>query len=783
MYLRILKKDLKRKLTMNIILFVFIVLAAMFISSSANNIFAVIGGTDHFMDMAGVPDMVAVAIEQEGTPDISDTLDTLEEINRYEIQRISFLNSQNLRKNGEKQEELTGSCLFQPFTPMEMRFFDADNQPVTDVAPGTVWLTVNVMNGLSLQEGDRLEITYGNISKELTFAGCFKDASCIGGRFMVHSSDYEYFSSAPDQVRGSIYHIYSAEPAAVMETLNQAPSNIMFMGDKARMATGFIMDMIVAGILMVVSICLILVAFVVLRFTISFTLAEEYKQIGVMKAIGLSNKRIRWLYIVKYLLIAVVGAAVGFAFSIPFGNMMLKSVSETMILGDSRSYWINGICAAVAVAVTIGFSYGCTGKIKKLTPMDAIRSGTTGERFRKKSLLRMNKTPGRPALFLAANDIFSSPRRYISLISVFTLCLLLVLILVNSVNTLKSDDLIAAFGMTKSHVYLADAESLIPVLEENGDEYAHSAMDAMEEKLEKEGIPCECTTEVQFSLVFVHGDKTHKTTVYQGIGTTADQYDYHTGTAPQNGDEIALTRLVAQTLGVEIGDTVTVRLAEGDRDFIVTALFQSMMNMGDGARFHEDAKVDFRQASGVYPYQIRFTDEPDQNEILRRKEVLLDLYKENKVYTAAEYVEDMVGVAETIDSVKRLVLTVALVIVALVTVLMEHSFITKERSEIAVLKALGFRNGTVVFWHTLRFGIVAMLATVLALALQLPLTEFSVGPIFSMMGADFGIEYEIVPLQTFVIYPALVLATTMVSALLTAQYTRTIQTNECSNID
>ena len=180
-----------------------------------------------------------------------------------------------------------------------------------------------------------------------------------------------------------------------METLNQAPSNIMFMGDKARMATGFIMDMIVAGILMVVSICLILVAFVVLRFTISFTLAEEYKQIGVMKAIGLSNKRIRWLYIVKYLLIAVVGAAVGFVFSIPFGNMMLKSVSETMILGDSRSYWINGICSAVAVAVTIGFSYGCTGKIKKLTPMDAIRSGTTGERFRKKSLLRMNKTPGR----------------------------------------------------------------------------------------------------------------------------------------------------------------------------------------------------------------------------------------------------------------------------------------------------------------------------------------------------------------------------------------------------
>lgn len=783
MYLRILKKDLKRKLTMNIILFIFILLAAMFIAASVNNILAVAGGTDHFMDLADVPDMIAISIVQESVPDITNTLDPLSQIDCYEIQPITFLTSENLCVTDQETSIMVGSCLFQPYTDLQMHFFDRNDQRITGVEPGTVWITVSVMKNLGLQPGDKLQIVYGSVERDLTVAGSMKDASCLSGRFLVNPVDYDCFAAAPEAIQGKIYHIYTGDTAAVTEALNQAPSSIMFIGDKAKMATGFIMDMIVAGILMIVSICLILIAFVVLRFTISFTLTEEFKQIGVMKAIGISNFRIRGLYIIKYLLIATIGAAAGFVFSIPFGNMMLQSVSETMVLSAGGSSWVNAFCSLTVVGVIMGFSWGCTGRVKRMTPMDAIRSGTTGERFQKKSLLRIAQTPGRPSLFLAANDVFSNPRRYLSVILIFALCLLLVLILVNSVNTLKSDSLIAAFGMTRNHIYLSDSKSLTPILSENGKTYALSALEEVETRLAEEGMPCVCTTEVQLSLVFSHGDKTHKTTVYQGIGTTADQYDYYQGTAPQNSNEIAITRIVAQALGVSIGDTITVRLMEGDRDFIVTALFQSMMNMGDSARFHEDTQVDFRQVSGVYNYQIQFTDNPDDQEILSRKEKILALYEDGKAWTAGEYVEEQVGVADTIDGVRTLVLTVALIIIALVTVLTEHSFITRERSEIAVLKALGFRNGSIVTWHALRFGIVAMLATVVALALQLPLTKLAVGPIFSMMGADFGIQYKIVPMQVFVVYPAVVLATTTVSAWLTAQYTRTIQTSECSNID
>ena len=48
MYFRILKKDLKRKRTMNIILLIFIILASTFISSSVNNIISITSATESY---------------------------------------------------------------------------------------------------------------------------------------------------------------------------------------------------------------------------------------------------------------------------------------------------------------------------------------------------------------------------------------------------------------------------------------------------------------------------------------------------------------------------------------------------------------------------------------------------------------------------------------------------------------------------------------------------------------------------------------------------------------
>ena len=143
----------------------------------------------------------------------------------------------------------------------------------------------------------------------------------------------------------------------------------------------------------------------------------------------------------------------------------------------------------------------------------------------------------------------------------------------------------------------------------------------------------------------------------------------------------------------------------------------------------------------------------------------------------------VIGGSNIVDGVKALVLMVVMIIIVLVTVLMERSFIAKESGEIAILKAMGIGNGTIVSHHVLRFAIVGIVSTVIALVLMVPAMVLSIGPIFNMMGASYGVEYEIVSMEVYLIYPLIVLTVTVVSAFLTALYTGTISASVSVGIE
>lgn len=785
MYLRILKRDLKRKKSMNIILLAFILLATMFVASSVSNIFAITGALDGYFEKAGIPDLIVASIDRNGETSVTKTLDSIDAVGDYQTQPVLFVTKANLTHNGAQLEDMGGTGRVYGFEDVPLTLFDAENAPINQVAPGTILVHAGADKYWGLEVGDAIQIHFGETNRSFTIAGYFKDASLIGA-FVIPKADLDYFLQAVEDtgmMRGSLCYINTDNTAAVQQALVQEDSVAGVM-DQSDLRMSYVMDMIIAGILLVVSVCLILVAFVMLRFTINFTLTEEFRQIGVMKAIGIPNVTIRGLYMVKYAVLALVGAIIGFFASIPFGEMMLRSVSETMVMEAIGGVLVNGLCSVLVVAVTLLFCFSCTGKVKKYTPVDAIRSGTTGERFKKKGILRLSKFPMKPGAFMAFNDVLSSPKRFGIVTVTFALCLSLVLMLVTSVNTLKSGKLITAFGLSHADVFLvSDAEQMLSFFAEDGRDRAEAAVFEMEQLLEDEGMSGKCAVEIQMNLPLIYGDNEYKTTIYQGIGNYSDRYSYYEGTAPQNAEEIAITGITAERLGVQIGDTITIRQLEGEREYIVTALFQSMMSMGHGVRLHEDAELSFGQLTGVSSFQIDFTDDPSREEISHRIDRLMEIYDTDTVYSTAEYVEDMSGVAETLDSIRLLVLAVVLIIIVLVTVLMEQSFITKERSEIAILKAVGIRNSTILVWHTLRFGIVAIFAAILSLLTLLPMTKLVIGPIFAMMGADFGVEFDIRPLEVYVIYPALVLTVTMVSAFLTALSTRSIHARECSGVD
>ena len=789
MYLSILKKDLKRKKAMNMILLLFIILATMFVSSSVNNIINVTTALDNYFEMANVPDYLVATMNKNLSVDIDETVGSASAVDCYAMENILFLSSDNFIFEDEDIVINGGTNLVQ--SDIWMNYFLSDGSILETVKPGEFYMTEGKADALGVDVGDRLTIELNGVSREFVLADKIKDALFGSNqlsitRYIISEEDFECFLSVENTEEyygGTLVYLYSSDMEKVSTQIKPIVDNSIRTMDRAFMEFCYILDMIVVGVLLVVSIILIAIAFVVLRFTISFTLSEEFREIGVMKAIGIGNFRIRGLYLVKYMGLSVIGATIGFALSFPFGEMLMSVSSQSIIVGNQSPILINIFCTVLVIAVILLFCYECTDKVKKMTPIDAIRNGQTGERFRKKSLMSLGKSKLSVTSFLALNDIASSPKRYGIISLTFFLCLSLLLILSATVSTMNSDSLATTFGWADCDIYI-DSKIGAECILEDGHEKLEKHLNNMEQTLAQNDIPAKCYQETMFNLPVAFGENESNICIYQGTGTTMDMYEYTAGTVPQNTDEIAITRIAADKLNANIGDTVTIKTIDGDKEYMITGFFQSMNTQGSGIRLHSDEYINYAQATGYVNTQIVFTDNPDSEEINWRMEEIQRIFPEyENIETCAETVKDMLGVADTLASVKSLIVILAIILAALITVLMERSFIAKEQGEIALMKAVGTRNGKIYAYHALRFLFVGIIAVCIGEMFAMPLTHLCIDPIFKMMGMELAVDYVINPVEMYLIFPIVILATTTVSAFLTSIYTRKIKSSDTANIE
>ena len=792
MYLQILKKDLKRKKAMNIILLVFIILATMFVSSSVNNIVSVTTALDNYIEMSGVPDYVGATMSKSVAPDLDEMLENAKSIDGFESEDIIYMSQSNIQRDGKSLNASTNTQLLQSDEDMSVNYFLDDNSILESVKPGELYMFSYAMENTGLEIGDKITIEIENVSREFTIAGGFKDAvlgSNMMGmvRYIINEEDFRAYTSEETITTlygGKLYYIETADVEKMISEISDVSDSFIFTMDRALLKFSYIFDMIVTGILLMISVILIAVAFVVLRFTITFTLSEDFREIGVMKAIGISNMKIRGLYLVKYAGLSVMGSLIGLALSFPFGDMLMSVSSKSVIINNQNPIFINVLCAVLVIAVILLFCFGCTGKVRKMTPIDAIRNGQTGERFRKKSIMSLGKSKLPATPFLALNDIVSSPKRYGIITFTFFLCLSLSLMLSATVTTLCSSSLFKTFGFAECDLMLDMNNQIMSYMTECGREKLEVYLDDLEETLAENDIPAECYQELGFNFKVTHGEHEAKIMAYQGTGTTMDMYEYTAGTAPQNCGEIAITRIAADKIKADIGDTVTINMANGDKEFMITAFFQSMNTQGETIRLYIDEELNYVQASGGISTQVKFTDNPDDEEISRRIEKIQEIYPEfDGVRTCAEWTKETVGVADALDAVKSLVAILTIVLSVLITVLMERSFVAKEQGEIALMKAIGTRNGKIYSYHAMRFAIVGIITVIIGEIFAMPLTHLCIDPIFKMMGLELAVDYVINPVEMYVAFPLVILVTTIISAFLTSLYTRKIKSSDISGIE
>lgn len=777
MFRKILGNDLKRKKSMNFIILIFIILAATFISGAVQNISVVTNGIDYYLEQANVSDflMIAMGSGEENNQAIETFLQEEDSVSDYLVEH-TFIADQ-LEDKDRDVLEFSNTCIIDQVDVSPQNFFDKDNKKIEQIAKGEVYLSRALLEEFSMEIGDIMYIKYdADAYLKVKVAGYAKDAllgsDLMGSkRILVGAEDYKTLEQGT-LMNCEMYHIDSSDVQTLQQNYGKQTFSVSFGCDKGTIKVTYLLDIVIALVVLVVSIGLVCITMIMLRFTISFTVKEEYEQIGVMKAIGIPESGIRGLYIVKYIAIAIVGTIIGCICSVPFGEKMLASVTQNIFVENSGTNIAMNVFVSVLVAcVVIGFAYLSTRPVKKLNPMTALRDGMDGESFGKTGKIGLTKGKLSATSSMALNDIFSECKRYIILFITSLIGIWLLLMVVNTVTTLQSDKTAVWFGMYPADFVLEDENTTAAW---NNIDDAKVYLEQVKEEFAAKDIKVEdLRLELNANVKVEKGDDSYKVLSMQSVGGSAKAYRYEEGTAPMEENEVAVAVRLAEKLKVSVGDKITITTGEEEAAYIVTAIYQSMNNMGEVIRFSQQAKVNYDSSYGCFGMEITLADtlSVDEKEAVQKK--LQNLYPKAKISTMGEFIESMLGgTVSQVGELKGVLFFLVMIINVLVVVLLQKMFLLREKREIATMKAIGFSDNALIMWQMKRVGIVVFAGILFGVLTGEWFTQLTCGQVFKFMGARIDFQLDI--LRGYVLYPVIMFVVILLVCTLVTQKIRKI---------
>lgn len=793
MNFNILKNDLKRKKSINVILFLFIILASMLMAGSMNVLYTTSTAISRMMQAANVPALSLYAYDDPKTnKQIEDWAGTSDKVSSYSKDDMLMIISDSFYADSKQivEKEKTSSVLLSGIPKDHSLVFDQNDQPM-ELAAGEIAVPIAFHKAYDVNIGEKISILTGDTSKEFMVAAYEKDivfgSDMIMKRFVINDVDFARYLEMDSEslIRLNCWAIDTADGVSYREVAGDFGSkaiNVLFNLGTDVIDTSYMVAKLVAGVMIIVSLCLILISFLILRFTIVFTIQEDYREIGVMKAIGIRNKVIRSLYLVKYFTISLVGGVIGFFLSFLYAGIMLKSVSELFITQTNAVSTLLAIASCVlVVALSMFFCWVCTRKINKVSVVDAIRQGNTGERFSRSRKISLFKRPlMNTSDFLSWSDLMNGFKKFAILTITFIIGTMLIIVPLNIINTLKdADAMLSLFGLPPFDESVMTDELLSAAVNSDA-EKMDVELTRIESQFEKEGYKIDFHLEMAktANLYTDNPDDSLNVSAWQGRNYPTDKYLYSKGTAPVLKNEIAVTTKIAEYFGIVIGDSITCSLQDETKTFIVTGLFQSMMNQGTAVRLSQDYPLTFDNFSSFSFYGELADSTIDA---ATAKTHLQKAVPEMVIASSFDqYNTYLGGTVQSVDSMKNLIVAVVLGIIFLITCLIVRMLISREIPEIAMLKSIGFRTGQIRRWQIGRIVIVLVLSITAGTILAGTIGSTLVAGVFSMMGAT-DVPLIIVPLQVYLMYPALLLVSTILAAAVSIGQIRKTQIWEINN--
>lgn len=772
MFFKIFKNDLRKKKTTNIVLLVFIALASMLAAGSMNLMFTTTTALNYFFETAKISDAgFTISYPKETEAAMTDKIQQWAEdspiITDYQNARVISIKPEELIFTGDASEKEVSSStmLYLQTIPEDMNLVFNEQDTRFTLNPGEIAIPVYLKSQCELELGDTVKVRIGKTEKDFRIRAFTKDAawgaSMVGvKRLMVSDSDFELlrqYSEDSGQMQGSLLSVQTTPGTRDTDLFTSySDAGLPDVGNltKELVRVAYMaVDGVVAAFLFLVCVFLIAISFLILRFTIVSAVEDDYREIGVMKALGFKNRQIRRLYLSKYIILSATAGLAGFLLSIPFVRYMSKSISESLIIPQNGSGIIMAaLGAALVIGTTLLFCLLCLRRLARISPIDAIRQGSTGERFKpvgRSVLYRRKKMP--PVVFMAVNDLLSRFKSYTVLAITFMLCIAVMIIPLNLRHFITGTEMMTYLGMSGGDFYVAGSNTYMDTSD------IESMRQSMETELRKDIPGLELQSEyISPVKISTDDEKTKETVSETMMAWPLDQYSYTKGTAPRLDNEVALTESIAKRYGKTVGNTIRITTdGQAEKDFIITGLYNSGMNLGNVLRLGPDNTL--KQG-----YNVNFVGKLPTGDHETMVNTLKENHKDLKVMSPADYsAQYSGGFADQLNTIVLIVLIIIALIVFLITALFIRLRILEQKQSIAIMRSSGFCIAQIKTGLALQVFLVLAASAVVGSILSGVFGEPMMNGLFSLFGVGGHISFNGNFFEIYILCPLSLLVVVM----------------------
>lgn len=750
MFFRILKRDFLRNKSITIILFLFILLAALLVSSGVNVIVELKHSVDYLLDKADIPHYVQMNSGEISRKDIDDFSKTTGMVKKQ--QNVEMLNIDGAEIYfGSSPVSEADSVMDMGFVAQNKEFDYLLNlkDELVQVNKGEIAVPIYYMERHHLKIGDKVRISGTKLTKEFVISDFVRDAimnpSIINSkRFVVNEADWKTLRNNTGEVEYLIeFQLKNLNMLKDFGNLYQSstlPKKGPSIGYNLFLLLNAVTDGIMVAVMLLVSILLVIIAVLCLRFTILAALEEDYREIGVMKAIGISGKDIKRIYLVKYTALTVSACFAGYLLSFAANSLLTSNIALYIGLAPQSLMQIMvPILGAALIGLIIILSCMLIlGKLNRISAVEALRSGNTGDLRTVKTRINLynSKIVG-TNLFLGIKDVFSRFRIYGLLLAIFIISSFIIIVPVNLLNTIKSPDFMSYMGVGKSEVRIDMQQT-----ESVAQRFKSMVRDLKEDKdIEKLSALVTC----RFRMKSEEG-------TLEGLNVeTGDQsvfpLKYLKGKAPASGSEIALSYLCAKNSGKKVGDSLILLVSGQEKTMTVCGIYQDITNGGITAK----AMLNYDSDNALW-YVVNLDFKPGVITEDKIKEYS-KRFAPAQVTEIKDYTTQTLG--ELIKQLKFIALAavfIGILLAVLITSFFLKLLTAKDIRQNAIMKSLGFSREDIRLQYIVRMLAVLMIGIMLGTLAANTLGEMLTGAILSGMGAA-KLQFVINPLQSYLLCP------------------------------